>query len=96
MSKNNSELMASAKAKMVAKGIDQSSCDKILGTVNIAEGETIDTLAEKGITEYNGFKQMFAPEGVTPFKPQSPDGKDAIESFMDRKAAEKESHFKNN
>jgi len=95
MSKNNNELMASAKAKMVAKGMDQSSCDKILGTINIAEGETVDTLYEKGITEYNGFKQMFAPEGITPFKPQSPDGKDAIESFMDRKAAEKKEHFEN-
>lgn len=94
--KANSELMASAKAKMIEKGIESSSCDKILGMVGIAEGETVDTLSEKGVSEYNGLKQLFTPEGNGPIKPQNTDGKDAMASFMAKKAAEKEDNLKRN
>jgi len=94
--KTNSELIASAKAGMIAKGIESSSCDKILGTINIAEGETVDTLSAKGIAGYNDFKQMFTPEGVSPFKNKAPDGEDQVSSFFKVKATEKENNLKQN
>lgn len=88
---NQAVMKAEAKRKMIEKGVKESSCDEILDAISISEGETVDSLAEKGVEKNNKWQSLYTPEAGPVQNPSISDEADsAVEEFFKKKAAEKD------
>ena len=58
-----SSLKANVAQKLITDGkIDKRLCDKIVSRIDISDGDTVDTLYEKSVNEYNELKTVLTPE----------------------------------
>ena len=94
--KNDSEKLSSlksqAKVELEKKGIKGGLCDKYLKDVSLTDDLTVEKLIEKGESEHNFFLSEISGDGSgKPFVPAgSGDGKSGVDSFLERKKAERE------
>lgn len=94
--KNDSEklnsLKSQAKVELEKKGIKGGLCDKYLKDVSLTDDLTVEKLIEKGESEHNFFLSELSGDGSgKPFVPAgNGDGKSGVDSFLERKKAERE------
>lgn len=94
--KNDSEklnsLKSQAKVELEKKGIKGGLCDKYLKDVSLTDDLTVEKLIERGESEHNFFLSELSGDGSgKPFVPAgNGDGKSGVDSFLERKKAERE------
>ena len=94
VNKKISQLKSNVKVKMIGQKLDERLCDKIISRLSISNDDTIDTLYETGIKEYNEFKNLFTPEAGEIQTPEGGDPKDAINDYFKEKKIELENEHK--
>jgi len=87
-------LKESAKKIMLAKGIKETLCDKILGQTVLSETDTAESISTKGIEEYNFIKSEFVPEAGTPQSGVGAVSENGLDDYFKRKAAQNEQRQK--
>ena len=87
-----SSLKSQAKVELEKKGIKGRLCDKYLKDVSLTDDLTVEKLIEKGESEHNFFLSELSGDGSgKPFVPAgNGDGKSGVDSFLERKKAERE------
>lgn len=85
-----------ARDLMIEKGVDKKLCDGMLtlATVNSTDDDTVEAIAERGVTEYNNFVSTVAPKGSTPRSPEHSVTDEGRTDFFANKKAENEAKNK--
>lgn len=85
-------LKSQAKVELEKKGIKGGLCDKYLKDVSLTDDLTVEKLIERGESEHNFFLSELSGDGSgKPFVPAgNGDGKSGVDSFLERKKAERE------
>ena len=85
--KSKNELLDSAEKLMIEKGVDKKFVRKALNFVSIDEGETAETLADKGVAENNTLQSLYTPEVGAPRVPSGAGGKTLLEAYAESKGS---------
>lgn len=80
---------ASIRQGMIAKGVDEKLCDKLIPTLPITIDSNIDDVVAAGVASFNEFKSAFGGEAGKPTVPNG-NSEDENKSFFERKKAESE------
>jgi hypothetical protein len=92
---SDKNLLENAKKKMIEKGVEEKLCDKILKNYSISETDTVDSISEYGINEFNDLKQIITPEAPKPQSVLGGGGETEMDDYFAQKKAENESKTKN-
>lgn len=81
-------LLESAEALMIKEGVNQKFVRQALNNVELAEGETAETLGAKGVAEHNKLQSLYSPSAGQPYTSDDTGGKSIIELYAEKKGAE--------
>lgn len=87
-------LKALAKKEMIAKGVKESLCDKILSNHIISETDTAESISSKGVEEYNTFKAEFSGEAGAPSVSTNVVSEDVAKAYFEEKEAKHNANLK--